>query len=282
MELGEAASLADTFVLSVIFKVHSLPLSDRSGWARQWWRKQNSRLPLRAALDEERRHLSHFAVRRQVDRQRDRQTFLDIMATVDDDGRGRCPALIDGICSIYDVRPLTCRTVPMHYSRPPSTLQNYVDGFTSTPDYKCDTTDLAPAIFDGNRVVDPQIQADRERAVLQAGKDRPWKERIAGMMEDDFLAASVELPTYASVINNSDSGYATLLPMIVAWRVALSEGLISREAFRDVCEKQARLFKDAIGAHEPGLAPRYLLDSLATYQFELSKVSTPADRSPSA
>jgi hypothetical protein len=52
MELGEAASLADKFMMSVLFKVHSLPLSDRSGWAGQWWRNQQSRLPLRPSLDE--------------------------------------------------------------------------------------------------------------------------------------------------------------------------------------------------------------------------------------
>ena len=273
MELGEAAALADKFMISVMFKVHSLPLSDRSGWARQWWRNQDTRLPLRLSLDERRRRLSHFAAQRQVDRPRDRQVFLDISAIVNDDGQGQCPALADGICSIYDARPLTCRTVPMHYSREPSTLQGYLDSFTSTPDYRCDTTVSAPAILDGNRVVDPQIQADREQALLQAGKDRRWKARIVEMMEDDFKAASVELPTYATVINNSDSGHATLLPMLVAWRVAVMDGLISPEVFRDICENQVRLFEDAIGAHETGHPPRYLLESLAVYQSELSKLS---------
>src|SRR5262249_13243028 len=126
MELGEAASLADKFLISVMFRVRSLPLSERSGWAGQWWRNQESRIPLRPSLEERRRHIARFAARRQVDRQQDRQVFLDISAIVYDDGQGRCPALADGICGIYDVRPLTCRTVPMHYSRPPSTLQSYL------------------------------------------------------------------------------------------------------------------------------------------------------------
>lgn len=91
------------------------------------------------------------------------------------------------------------------------------------------------------------------------------------MMENDFQAASFELPTYAAVLNNSDSGCATLLPMIVAWRVAVIDGLISREAFRGICENQARLLKGAIGVHKTGRPPRYLLDSLAVYQSELSK-----------
>jgi Fe-S-cluster containining protein len=282
MELGEAASLADKFMMSVLFKVHSLPLSDRSGWAGQWWRNQQSRLPLRPSLDEGRRHLGQFAARRQVDKSRDRQLFLDITATVNDDGRGQCPALAGGICSIYDVRPLTCRTVPMHYSRPPSTLQSYLDGFTSTPDYGCDTTDSAPVLLDGNRVIDAQIQADREKAALQARQDRRWKARIVAMMDDDFQADSVDLPTYAAVINNSDGGHATLLPMIVAWRVAVIDGSLSQEAFRAICENQARLFKNAIAAHEAGPAPKYLRDSLAVYRHELSKAPIPTDQGAGA
>lgn len=282
MELGEAASLAHKFMISVMFKVHSLPLSERSGWARQWWRKQETRLPLRPSLDERRRHLSHFSARRQVKRQRDRRIFLDISAIVDDDGRGQCPALADGVCSVYDVRPLTCRTVPMHYSREPSTLQSYLDSFTSTSDYGCDTTVSAPIILDGNRIVDPQIQADREEAMLQARSDRTWKQRIVEIMEDDFQAASVDLPTYDTVINNSDCGRATLLPMIVAWRVAVNDGLMSREAFLEVCEKQARLLEDTISVHKSGDAPGYLRDSLAVYRFELSKSATRGLPVPSA
>lgn len=279
MELGEAASLADKFLISVMFKVHSLPLSDRSAWAGQWWRNRNSRIPLRASLDESRRRLSHFATRRQVDRPRDRQVFLEISALVNDDGQGQCPALADGICSIYEARPLTCRTVPLHYSRPPSTLQGYIDSFTNTPDYACDTTLSAPVILDGTRIVDPKLQTDREKAILQAKEDRKWKERIVEMMESDFHAVSAELPTYATVMENSDSGRATLLPMIVAWRVAVDDGLISRETFRGACENQARLLTSAIGAHKTGHPPKYLLDSLTRYQFELSKISTLADHS---
>lgn len=277
MELGEAAALAGKFILSVMFKVHSLPLSERSAWAGPWWRNHKSRIPLRPSLDEARRHLGQFAAGRQVDRLRDRQVFLDISAIVNDDGQGRCPALAEGTCSIYDVRPLTCRTAPMHYSRPPSTLQSYLDHFTSTPDYRCDTTESAPPLLEGIRVVDPQIEADREKAVLQARKDRSWKARIVDMMEDDFQAASVELPTWATVMRNSDNGGATLLPMLVAWRVAVIDGSMSHEEFRGACENQARLLDGAIGTHTVGQAPRYLLDSVAVYQAELSKFSKHAD-----
>lgn len=240
MELSEATEHADTFVTSLLFKVHSLPISDRSHWSAQWWRQHASRIPLRPALDEAQRHLRHFAVRR-VDKARDRQVFLDISVIVDDEAQGRCPALVDGRCSIYDVRPLSCRTVPLHYSRAPSTLQAYLRGFVATPGYRCDTTDAAPVVIDGNKVLDPQIAADRERAKLLAKRDRRWKDRLVAIMDDPVEAARAGLPTFEAVLRNSDDGYATMLPMALAWQAAHAEGLLSGEELRDLCRKQAEL-----------------------------------------
>jgi Fe-S-cluster containining protein len=270
MELSEATRLADTFVTSLLFRVHSLPVSERSEWAVPWWRDRKSRIPLRPALDEAERHLRHFASRR-IDKRRDRQVFFDISAIVDDDGAGRCPALTGSLCGIYETRPLTCRTVPLHYSRAPSTLQTYLDQFTATPDYLCETTALAPVILDGNRVIDPQIRDDREQAVALAKADRGWKERLLSLMDGGDQAAAAGLPTYDAVLNNSDKGYATMLPMIVAWRVAASEGFLSRETLRELCRKQAGLIKSRIARNVAGPVPKELLDSLAVYEFELSR-----------
>jgi len=244
MELSEATALAGTFVTSLLFKVHSLPISDRSGWADRWARGRGSRIPLRPALDEAQRHLRHFAFRR-IDRTRDRQVFLDISAIVDDDGRGRCPALADGRCTIYEARPLSCRTVPLHYSRAPSTLHAYLDGFTATPGYRCDTSTAAPVVIDGNRVVDSEIELNRKRALILAKQDRQWKERLVAIMDDPTLAAEADLPSYDAVLRNSDNGYATTLPMTVAWRVACAEGLLSSEEVRDLCRRQADLIDRA-------------------------------------
>ena len=268
MELSEATALAGAFVVSLLFKVHSLPLSDRSAWSGQWWRSRESRIPLRPALDEAQRHLRHFATRR-IDRQRDRQVFLDISVIVEDDGQGRCPALADGLCTIYDARPLSCRTVPLHYSRAPSTLQTHLDRFTRTPGYRCDTTAAAPVIVDGNKVVDPQLAADRERATMLARQDRRWKERLIAIMNDPAQAAAAGLPTYEAILKNSDNGYATMLPMIVAWRIARDDGLLSDEELRDICRKQADVIRSATA---PGTAPsKDARDALAPYEFELSR-----------
>lgn len=268
MELGEATRLADVFVTSLLLKVHSLPLSERSEWADQWWRDRKSRIPLRPALAEAERHLRHFA-NRQVDKRRDRQVFLDISAIVDDEGQGRCPALAGNLCSIYEARPLTCRTVPLHYSRAPSTLRHYLDQFTATPDYQCDSTLSAPVILDGNKVVDRGVMDDRERAIALAKADRRWKERLLDLMGESDRAGAAGLPAYDAVLNNSDKGYATMIPMIVAWRVANEAGLLTREALTELCRKQARLIKGRIARSRP--AAQTLLDSLAVYEFELLK-----------
>ena len=276
MEMSEATALAGTFVTSLLFKVHSLPISDRSEWSGQWWRGRESRIPLRPALEEAQRHLRHFATRR-IDNKQGRQVFLEISAIVDDDGQGRCPALAGNLCAIYDTRPLSCRTVPLHYSRAPSTLQTYLDRFAATPGYRCDTTAAAPAIVDGNKVLDPQIAADRERAIALAKQDRRWKERLVGIMDDPAQAGAVGIPNYAAVLSNSDNGYATMLPMIVAWRVARDEGLLGDEELRDICRKQADLIRSR------ATSPREARDALAPYEFELSKSALGGlSRSPAA
>ena len=269
MELSEATALAGTFVTYLLFRVHSLPLNDRSGWAARWWRDRQSRIPLRPALDEAERHLRQFASRR-IDKSRDRQIFLDISAIVDDEGQGRCPALADGLCTIYEARPQTCRTVPLHYSRAPSTLENYLDQFTATPDYGCDTSPAAPVILDGNKVLDPQIGEDRAKAVALAKTDRKWKERLLALMDDPAQSAAAGLPTYDAVLSNSNNGYATLLPMIVAWRVAASEDLLSQEGLEELCRRQATLIRTRIARNAPGADSKELLDSLALYERGLS------------
>jgi len=270
MELSEATGLAGTFVTSLLFRIHSLPLGDRSEWAGRWWRDRGSRIPLRPALDEAERHLRQFASRR-IDKSRDRQIFLDISAIADDEGQGRCPALADALCTIYEARPQTCRTVPLHYSRAPSTLENYLDRFTATPDYRCDSSLAAPAILDGNKVLDREIAEERAKAVALAKADRRWKERLIALMAGPAEAAAAGLPTYDAVLSSSDNGFATMLPMIVAWRVAAKEGLLSGETLQDICRKQAVLIRARIARSGGGEASKELLDMLALYERELSR-----------
>lgn len=270
MELGEAAGLADRFILSVLFKVHSLPLDDRSDYAARWWQEQGSRIPLRPALEEQRRHLSQFASRRQNDKACGRQALLTISAIVQDEGQGACPALREGLCGIYETRPLTCRTVPLHYSRAPSTLRAYLDGFAATPGYRCDTGQEAPVVLDGSRIIAAPVEQVRLEAVERAKQDRVWKDHLLAVMDDEPQARLAQLPTYAEVLANTDAGYATLLPMVVAWRVAERHGLMPRDRLEALCRSQVAMIKDGIASNPAPDRLRELVDLLAVYQFELS------------
>jgi Fe-S-cluster containining protein len=271
MALSEATALADRFITSAIFKIHSLPINERSESAVQWWQSQGSRIPMRPALEESRRHLSQFASRKRAENRRERQVFLTISAIVNDDGRGRCPALRGNLCGVYEIRPLTCRTVPMHYSRPPSMLGSYLDNFTNTPEYLCDTSQAAPAVLDRNTIISPTIRQYREDAINLAKAERAWKEQLVVLMDDPERAKAAELPTYDAILENTDNGYATLLPMIVPWRVARNQGILSSEALEDICRKQVSLIKTEIERSPEDHLLSDLRDTLAVYEFELSK-----------
>ncbi|MFN3838598.1 MAG: YkgJ family cysteine cluster protein [Brevundimonas sp.] len=267
MEIGEAAALADQFSLSLVFKVHSLPLNERTSWARQWRLGLGTSLGVRAALEEQRRNLKPFAALRLLDRDQGRQMFVTLSALVDDDGRGRCPAVSDGRCSIYARRPLTCRSVPLHYSRAPSTLASYLDGFTSTPSYRCETT-VAPPVLSGDLVLCDAVRSARDEAFRQADRDKAWKTAVTGLMGDPLTARDAGLPTLSDVMTNSDRGYATSVPMLAAWRVALANRMMTRAAFDDVCRRQIALLA------------RFENKAEAAERQALYRAALSADRSP--
>lgn len=245
MEIGEAARLADTFILSLIFKVHSLPANDRSKWAREWWRSQDTRRSLRHAIDEQRRHLKPFSAKRHIDHATDRHAFLTVSAIAENDGGGRCPAMSGNRCGIYERRPLTCRTVPLHYSRAPSTLTAYLDRFTQTPGYECETV-AAPEILADGQILDEGVRKAREEAIVIAKNDQDWKAALTAAMSDPVSARYAGLPTFADVLTNSDRGYATTVPMLSAWEVALRQGLMERAVFDDACRRQIALLEMAV------------------------------------
>lgn len=275
LELGETIALADRFVMALLFKVHSLPAGERSTWAPGWWRDEKSRIPLRAALEEKRRHLAAFASRRSVENHRERHRYLTISAMAHDFGRRRCPQLTDGLCAIHPSRPLTCRTVPLHYSRPPSVLAGYVDAFAATPGYRCDTTPAAPVILDGRTIADPEIARARDAARALAKADRGWKDKLLALMDDPEAAAAAGLPTTVAVLDQSDNGYATSLPMRAGWRVLREAGMMPTEAFETVCRQQLALLRRELSAcDDPALAEE-LVDMRAAYEQELSTLRRP-------
>jgi len=245
MELGESLALADRFILSLLFKVHGLPRNERTEHGRKWWRTLNTRLGPGPALTEHRGLIETFAAVRHVDRSRDRQLFLSLSAIVEDEHDGKCPALIDNSCSIYDRRPLTCRTVPLHYSRPPSSLAGYLDGFVGTPGYRCETSE-APEILKGNEILSVEVRDARNEALRVARSDRDWKAVLAEAMLTDASANAAGLPTFDEVVANSDRGFASMVPILAAWRAAAHAGLMTRDTFDDLCRKQIALAENGM------------------------------------
>lgn len=247
MELGESLALADRFVLSLLFKVHSLPRKERTDTGRRWWRSIDTPLGPGPALAEHRRQIETFAAVRQVDRGRDRQIFLSLSAIVEDEQDGKCPALVNQGCAIYDRRPMTCRTVPLHYSRAPSTLTAYLDGFVATPGYECETAE-APEILRGSEILSPEVREARAEAAAIARRDQAWKAVLVNLMSTAASAQAAGLPTFADVVSNSDRGYASMTPILTAWRAAADAGLMTRETFADLCRKQIALIERAAEA----------------------------------
>jgi len=158
----------------------------------------------------------------------------------------------------------------MHYSRAPSTLGRYIDSFTSTPGYRCDTTPSAPMVLNGNEVLDPLICEHRNQAIELAKIDRTWKKHMLQLMDDDKQAGAAQLPTFKAVIENANRGYFTQLPMIVAWRAAMRIGLLSSADFTDICRKQLALIKARLPVSGTAELSAELHDLMALYQFELA------------
>jgi Fe-S-cluster containining protein len=268
MELGEATALADKLATRAIFKLHSLPLYEHGKRARLWWKGQGGSLSARKALEETRQHLAHFSVRDDVDKARGISLHLTISALTMDREKGRCPALAENRCSIYQSRPLTCRTVPLHYSRPLSTLPAYLDHFVSRPDYLCSTSAEAAVVLQGDMVDDPSLLQARQDAIAMAEGDRNWKNEIVALMSDPDQARAVGLPSYETVLRNSDAGGASLVSMIAPWRVAKRVGILTPGQFDDVCLSQSRLLRTEIArCLDPGLLSSFQ-DMLAEYDVE--------------
>lgn len=245
MELSEATRLADTFITRAVFKLHSLPLRNHGQQVVAWGKTHGSHLPARQALEEMSAHLDRFAVWSEVDRAHGRSLHLTISALSVQAEAGRCPKLIEDRCGIYEARPLTCRTVPLHYSRPLSTLGAYLDGFVAMPDYRCAIGPEAPVVLRGETVADSKVAQARWEAAALAEADRAWKQEIGIRMRrpDAWVAG---LPSYETVLAHHDAGAASSVSMLVVWRIARTLGLLTPAQFDDLCRRQSALLRAEI------------------------------------
>ncbi|MBV9529430.1 YkgJ family cysteine cluster protein [Sphingomonas sp.] len=227
VELSEAASLADVFVFRLLFRVYSLPRAPERGADAEVFYQKKRLLAAHAARK------SPVKLMRQS-KPVDSTSYLLISALALDTLPGACAALDEGRCSIHDRRPLGCRSVPFHYSRPHGLALADFDAFVATPGYACDTSEAGAPFLQGGRIVDaPTLQA-RGDALQLATIDRPWKEAIVRAMK---RGSDSSLPSLADI--EANAGFAAMTAsMRTAWEIAADTGLLGREKARGLIQQQ--------------------------------------------
>ncbi len=222
LELGEAAQFADTFVLQLMMRIYSLPRSLID---------YDSPLPREAAsaeFYESKRLLGFFAAAswhakvRRGDRVVDYVQYLSLSVLPLDSGSRACPALAGDRCGIYARRPLACRSVPLHYSRPEASGTRDLDAFTATQGYRCDTSGQAPLVLAQGKIVDEVLRKARADALGQADRDTKWKAALVRAMK----TGDQGLPGPREVEANADRGALTV-SMQAAWRLGETAGALA-------------------------------------------------------
>ena len=234
LELGEAAELADVFVLQLLMRIYSLPRSVSDYLTPDQPRDQTS-----IAFYQTKRLLTAFAASswpakvRRDSRAVEYTQYLSLSVLPLDLGTGACTALAGTRCSIYARRPLSCRTVPLHYSRADAYAARDLDAFVATPGYACTTGDDAPLVIAGNSIIDPAMSNARAEAAVRAQADRRWKAAVVKAMK----AGEHDLPSPRLVEANAASG-ALSAPMLAAWQVAAANGLLTGDTCRALIKTQ--------------------------------------------
>ena len=248
LELGEAAGLADQFVFRLLFRLYR--------WPRNVADYQPAGVPreqANAQFYETKRLLGAFAAHsysakdRHGDKVTEQLCFLTVSALTLDSGNGACTALSEGRCSIYERRPLACRSVPLHYSRGEAFAQQDLAAFLATPGYACDSGPLAPLLLQDGKIADPAVLAARSAALEQAEADRRWKGAIVKAMK----AGDPNLPSLREIEANAGRGAMTT-SMRAGWQVAYTAGLIDAAALRALIEAQAAAIERQLA--QPALA----------------------------
>ncbi|QPQ55625.1 YkgJ family cysteine cluster protein [Allosphingosinicella flava] len=242
VSLSEAAALADIFVFRLMFRLYWLPrrLSD-------YLANDDTPANASAAFYEKKRLLSAFAARKSQAKVRrdgksiDYTKYLMISALALDTNSGACSALNGNRCGIYDRRPLSCRTVPFHYSRVEALSEAVLETFVETPGYRCDTGETAGIVLEDGRIVVSQIKTARDEAIMSAARDQHWGQAIVRRMNIASPDARI-LPTLEEVEANAQFA-ATTVSMLPAWRTAADMGIMSMEE----CRKLTALQIDVVG-----------------------------------
>lgn len=266
--LSEAAALADVFVFRLMFRLYELPRT-LAGYLA-------SPIPAAgpAAYYESKRLLTAFAASRYSVKRRhggkavEYRKYLTISALTLDTRSGTCSALSGGRCGIYERRPLACRTVPFHYSRPEASAETELEAFVATTGYGCDTTASAPVVLEGGRIVDPRSRRARSDALELSEHDRRWQEAILRRLKTG--SGNGSLPGLREIEASAALGVTTT-SMRVAWQIAAESGVIGAEQCRTLVAAQAALIDRELAAARCALSTRETLcDMRAEYRQRLN------------
>ena len=239
LELGEAAALADVFVLRLLMRIYSLPCS-----VSDYLTSDQPRDQANAKFYQTKRLLSAFAATswpanvRRDGRFVEYVQYLSLSVLPLDLGTGACNALEAARCSIYPRRPLSCRTVPLHYSRAEAFAARDLDLFVATPGYACATGDDAPLVISQSSIIDQAMLAARAEALTRAQSDQSWKTAIVKAMK----AERYGLPIPRGVEAEAARGALTA-SMLGAWSVAEAAGMIKQAEARRLVAAQCNLIE---------------------------------------
>jgi len=229
--LSEAAALADIFVFRLMFRLYEWPAA---GSGEEYY--QTKRL------------LNAFAARKYPVRRGGRTRYLMVSALTMDTGAGACTALSEGRCGIYERRPLACRTLPFHYSRPEVSAERELAAFVATPGYRCDTSAGAPVVLEEGRIVEADSLRARGEALALAANEERWRGAIMRRLKPDIRNCS--LPSLREIEANAAFG-ATGTSMRVAWQIAAEAGLIGAQECRALIAAQAFVIDRALASTCP-------------------------------
>jgi Fe-S-cluster containining protein len=273
--LSEAAALSDMFVFRLMFRLYDLPRT-LAGYLASRAAADGSGAGSGAGESEEyyesKRLLAAFAARRYSARTRhggktvEYRRYVLVSALALDAGAGACTALSDGRCGIYERRPLACRTVPFHYSRPEASAERDLNAFVGTPGFGCDTGPGAPVVLEAGRIVDPGARRARGDALERAGDDRRWAEAILRRLNTG--STTYALPSLREIEADAPFG-ATTISMHVAWRIAAEAGLIGAEACAALIAAQAAVIDRALASARWTPAARETLGEMRAEYREL-------------
>lgn len=265
MLLSEAAGLADMFVFRLMFRLYALPRTLAGRGASRYPAEGSA-----GAFHESKRLTAafaarrHFAKRKEGSRAVEYAEYLVISALTLDTGAGACTALSGGRCTIYERRPLACRTVPFHYSRPEASAERDLEAFVATPGHRCDSTAQAPVVLAGGRIVDPQARRTRRDALELSERDRRWQEAILRRLK----TGDVDLPGLREIEANAAFG-ATTVSMRVAWQIAAESGVIGADECRSLIAAQAATIERELEAAKCAAGDR---ETLAEMRAEYRQV----------